>query len=434
MSTATTARRDRRHGPAPTPGALHLRSRPGRIGGLRLHQLALVEVAAALVLIGAAAGRAALVPLAVVAAVLVAAAVLRRRGRPLPEWLACVMAMRRRQREAARDARESAVPGGGAAQTAAGGLDPALAPITECDPALRTYTFSGRRRERSVGMVGDGTFMTAVLLVQSRDEPLRTSRPMPLGLLYDALEVDDIRLASVQVVQHVQPAPAPHLPPQAVAAVSYGPLQAQYGTPAIRVTWVALKLDPELCPEAVLARGGGVGGAQRAVLRAADHLASRLAGAGFEASVLDEEELTSALATSAGVNPLATALAGRIGTGQRRTLERSRAWRCDDRWHTTYWVGRWPQGGGALPTARTVTALTAVPAMAGSFALTLSRGTGQTPALSAYVRITARDDRQLTSARRELEKVARRHKVGLVRLDREQLPGVLATLPLGGTS
>src|SRR5690242_17069304 len=219
MSTATTARRDRRHGPA--PAAVHLRSRPGRIGVLRLHQLALVEVAAALVLIGAAAGRAALVPLSVVAAVLVAAAVLRRRGRPLPEWLASVMAMRRRQREAARNAGR---PGDGAAGGAASGLlDPALAPIAECDPALRTYTFSGRRRERSVGMVGDGTFLTAVLLVQSRDEPLRTARPMPLGLLYDALEVDDISLASVQVVQHVQPAPAPHLPPQAVAAVSYGP-------------------------------------------------------------------------------------------------------------------------------------------------------------------------------------------------------------------
>ncbi|WP_329174112.1 type VII secretion protein EccE [Streptomyces sp. NBC_01477] len=433
MTTASTARRDRRQGPA--PAALHLSSRPGRIGVLRLHQLALVEVAAALVLIGAAAGRAVLVPCSVVAAVLVAAAVVRRRGRPLPEWLTSVMAMRRRQREAAREAaREPGTPGGAAIAAASGLIDPALAPITECDPALRTYTFSGRRRDRSVGMVGDGTFLTAVLLVQSRDEPLRTARPMPLGLLYDALEIDDIALASVQVVQHVQPAPAPHLPPQAVAAVSYGPLQAQYGTPAIRVTWVALKLDPELCPEAVLARGGGLGGAQRAVLRAADHVASRLAGAGFEASVLDEEELTAALATSAGVNPLATALAGRIGTGQRRTLERSRAWRCDDRWHTTYWVGRWPQGGGALPTARTVTALTAVPAMAGSFALTLSRGTGRSPALSAYVRITARDDRQLTSARRELERVARQHKVGLVRLDREQLPGVLATLPLGGTS
>lgn len=429
MSTATTARRDRRHGPA--PAAVHLRSRPGRIGAVRLHQLALVEVAAALVLIGAAVGRATLVPLSVVAVVLVAAAVLRRRGRPLPEWLASVLAMRRRQRAAAEAGRSA---GGTAGSAAAGLLDPALAPIAECEPALRTYTFSGRRRERSVGMVGDGTFLTAVLLVQSRDEPLRTARPMPLGLLYDALEVDDIRLASAQVVQHVQPAPAPHLPPQAVAAVSYGPLQAQYGTPAIRVTWVALKLDPELCPEAVMARGGGLGGAQRAVLRAADHLASRLAGAGFEASVLDEEELTAALATSAGVNPLATALAGRIGTGQRRTQERSRAWRCDDRWHTTYWVGRWPQGGGAMPTARTVTALTAIPAMAGSFALTLARGTGQTPALSAYVRITARDDRQLTVARRELEKVARRHKVGLMRLDREQLPGVLATLPLGGTS
>jgi hypothetical protein len=32
-----------------------------------------------------------------------------------------------------------------------------------------------------------------------------------------------------------------------------------------------------------------------------------------------------------------------------------------------------------------------------------------------------------------LEQAARSAKVGLQRLDREQLPGVLATLPLGGT-
>ncbi|NUS10625.1 MAG: type VII secretion protein EccE, partial [Streptomyces sp.] len=113
MSITTTARQDGRQGPV--PAAVRLRSRLGpRAGGLRLHQLVLVEVAAALVLVGAAAGRGALVPFAVVAVVLVAGAVLRREGRPLPEWLAGGMALRRRQRDAARRATRHAGAGGAA--------------------------------------------------------------------------------------------------------------------------------------------------------------------------------------------------------------------------------------------------------------------------------------------------------------------------------
>lgn len=319
MSSATTA-------------VMSVHPKPGRIGGVRLHQVVLMEVAGALMLIAWVTNKVLLVPMGVVAAGMVLLAVVRRRGRPVMEWLNAIMALRGRLRAARRP-------------LSAEGVDPALAPVVECETALRTYTYTDRQRERGIGMVGDGTFLTTLLLVQPRDEPLRMARdarPLELGLLYDALEVDDIRLESVQVVQHTQPAPGPHVPEQAAAARSYAPLQAQVGTPATRLTWIALKLDPELCPEAVRARGGGVGGAQRALLRATDQLASRLAGAGFDASVLTEAQVTSALATSAGVNPQASTQAMRADVPSRRTTESTRAWRCDDRWHTTYWVGRWP--------------------------------------------------------------------------------------------
>ncbi|WP_260255720.1 type VII secretion protein EccE [Streptomyces sp. 840.1] len=411
MSSATTA-------------VMSVHPKPGRIGGVRLHQVVLMEVAGALMLIAWVTNRVMLVPMGLVAAVLVLLAVVRRRGRPVVEWLNAVMALRGRLRAARQP-------------WSADGLDPALAPVVECDAALRTYTYTDRQRERSIGMVGDGTFLTALLLVQPRDEPLRSARdarPLELGLLHDALEVDDIRLESVQVVQHTQPAPGPHLPEQAAAARSYAPLQAQAGTPAIRLTWIALKLAPELCPEAVRARGGGIGGAQRALLRATDQLASRLTGAGFDASVMTEAQVTSALATSAGVSPQASALAVRADAPLRRTTESTRAWRCDDRWHTTYWVGRWPHlGAGAAPTAQLVALLTSMPALASTFSLAVSRGTGGAPAVSGHVRLTARGSNELVSVRRQLERAARGVKVSLVRLDREQLPGVLATLPLGGT-
>ncbi|MFF7373515.1 type VII secretion protein EccE [Streptomyces tricolor] len=411
-------------GPERQQVTLGLRQRPGQAGSFRLQRLVLVELAAALLLVGWAVGMAALVPAAVVALVLILLAFVRRRGRSLPEWLATARELRARQKRAA----STPIPPG---------TEPGLVPAVECEPALRTYSYGARDR-RPVGIVGDGTFVTAVLQVEADATALRAERsrqPLPLRLVRDALEVDGIRLESAQIVLHTQPAPALHLPQQSVAVANYLPLQEQTGAPAVRITWIALKLDPELCTEAVAARGGGLTGAQKCVVRAADHLASRLTGAGFRARVLDEEEVVAALATSACANPLVTAEAGRSETRERRTEESGRSWRCDNRRHTTYWIRRWPQLGGgrdeSLP--QFIARVTAVPALATTFSLTLAHGERQEVSLCGHLRVTGRSDDELVAARRALEAAARQSGAGLSRLDREQLPGMLATLPLGGT-
>ncbi|WP_432063293.1 type VII secretion protein EccE [Streptomyces sp. S1] len=406
--------------------APRLQARPGHFGSFRLQQLVLVEVAAALLLVAWVVEPMLLVPAGMVSVVLVLLAVVRRHRRSLPEWLGTFLALRARTRRAS-------------SFTVPEGTEPGFAPIMECDPALRTHTYSDRDR-RPVGMVGDGTFLTAVLRVESDGtalRPDRSARPLPVGIVRDVLSVDGVRLESAQIVQHTQPAPAPHLPAQSMAARNYGPLQAQTGSPAVRITWIALKLDPELCPEAVAARGGGMTGAQKCVVRAADQLASRLAGAGFRASVLTEQELTSALATSSCASPMAIAQAGRGRAQERRTQETARTWRVDDRRHTTYWVGRWPQlggrnGGAGASMPQLVALLTSLPALATTFSLTLSGGDRQEVTVTGHVRITGRSDEELVTARHELERAARGVRTGLVRLDREQVPGVLATLPLGG--
>ncbi|MEV5784905.1 type VII secretion protein EccE [Streptomyces sp. NPDC052287] len=414
---------DRSGQPGPRTGALHLKVRAGQSGSFRLQRVVLLEIAAAALLVGWVVSPFALVPAAVLAVVLVLLALVRRRGRSLPEWLATARALGVRRRRAAGTPIQP-------------GTEPGLAPAVECDPSLRTSVYSARDR-RPVGVIGDGTFLTAVLQVESDATALRAERshqPLPLGLVRDALEVDGIRLESAQIVLHTQPAPALHLPRQSVAVSNYAPLQEQTGAPAVRITWIALKLDPELCPEAVAARGGGLVGAQKCVVRAADHLASRLTGAGFRTTLLNEEELIAAVATSACANPLVTAEAGRMDLPARRTEESSRSWRCDNRRHTTYWVRRWPQlggsGGPSLP--QLVALLTAVPALATTFSLTLRRGQRQDVSLCGHLRVTGRGDDELVAARRSLEDAARRAGTGLTRLDREQLPGVLATLPLGG--
>ncbi|GAA2455807.1 type VII secretion protein EccE [Streptomyces glaucus] len=407
----------------PARRPLQLRPRPGQGGSFRLQRLVLLELAVAVLLVGWVIDPVALAPAAVVAVVLLLLAFVRRRGRALPEWLVTARELRVRQKRAA-------------AFEIPPGTDPGLVPALECDPALRTYSYGARDR-RPVGIVGDGTFVTAVVHVEADATALRAERsrqPLPLGLVRDALEVDGIRLESAQVVLHTQPAPALHLPQQSVAVANYAPLQEQTGAPAVRITWIALKLDPQLCPEAVAARGGGLLGAQKCVVRAADHLASRLTGAGFRATVLNEEELIAALATSACANPLVTAEAGRTETRERRTQESGRSWRCDNRRHTTYWIRRWPElGGEAGPSLPQLVALvTAVPALATTFSLTLARGEGQDVSLCGHLRVAGRSDDELVAARRAVEDAARRAGAGLTRLDREQLPGMLATLPLGG--
>ncbi|MEU0007370.1 type VII secretion protein EccE [Streptomyces sp. NPDC006314] len=409
-------------GTAQQPVTLGLRSRPGQAGSFRLQRLVLVELAAAVLLVGWVLGMVVLVPAAVVAVTLVLLAFVRRRGRSLPEWLATARELRARQKRA----ENTPIPPG---------TEPGLVPAVECEPALRTHSYGSRDR-RLVGIVGDGTFVTAVLQVEADATALRAERsrqPLPLALVRDALEVDGIRLESAQVVLHTQPAPALHLPQQSVAVANYLPLQELTGAPAVRITWIALKLDPELCAEAVDARGGGLLGAQKCVVRAADHLASRLTGAGFRARVLDEEELIAALATSACANPLVTAEAGRSEARERRTEESGRSWRCDNRRHTTYWVRRWPQlGGGGESLPQFVAQVTAIPALATTFSLTLARGERQEVSLCGHLRVTGRSDDELVAARRALEGAARQAGAGLARLDREQLPGMLATLPLGG--
>ena len=201
------------------PVAPRLRQQAGTIGGVRVQQLAIIELAAALVLVGWSIHPAALTAAIVIAAILVIFALGGRRRIPLPEWITTVRAMKRRGKEST------------SALAATQGVDPAIAPVVECEPALRTYEFTTESDQRAIGFVGDGTFLTALVQVEPVTSRCARSAAATAAarVLHDALDIDDIPLESVQFVQHTQPAPAPHLPEQAVAAVSYGPLQAQSG-------------------------------------------------------------------------------------------------------------------------------------------------------------------------------------------------------------
>ena len=414
-----------------------LRPRPGLLGPLRLPQLVLVEAAAALVVIGLATNRLVLAPCGVLAVLLVLLALVRRNGLSVAELLRARSALKARQRHSATTLPDPAT-------------DPAMAPALECEPALRTVLhaveFEGgaaanaRRDRREIGMIGDGTFLSAVIQVEAPDGPLRPTRGtlgLTLDLLAEGLQVDDVTVDSIQVVQYSQTAPAPHLPEQALAARGYRELPFGATTPGLRLTWVAVRLDPELCRSAVAARGGGETGARKALQRATDQLASRMVGAGLRATVLDPAGLVAAVSTATCGNPLRTGGPGGGGERSRRTAETARSWRCDDRWNTTYWVGNWPRlaagGHGGIASGELVNLLTGTPALGSTFSLTVRQASAGAVAVTGQVRVTARGESELSQVARQLETRAKSAGVGLVRLYHEQVPGVLATLPLGGT-
>lgn len=399
----------RRGGPVRADAAVH--PRPGRVGPVLVVRIVLLEAAVALVgapllgkhMVWAVAG-------APFAALCVFGALAGSKGR----WYGQSSLVRGEFRD--RRSRNEAGAGGEAA----------IAPLRETFPALRTASVSTRNGE-PVGMIGDGTFLTAVVRVAARNEPLRaprTEHPLPLGVVAGVLSDERLSASCVQIVTHTQPAPAPHLPPHALAFRSYQSVTED--VPAQRTTWVAVRLDPQQASGAIEARGGGAIGAQRTLLTAVQRVASDIEGAGFDASLLSEPELITALGTACSVGA-----APRAAGAVRRTDESRRVWRCDDRFHTSYWVDKLPKLG-ADTTPNLVAALTSVPTVATALSVTATRGTGGAVGFSVHVRVVARSEAQLGEAAKGLEQRAAKAGAGLSRLDGEQLPGLIATIPLGG--
>ena len=389
--------------------------RPGRLGPVLLIRLIFLEAALALVLAPILTGKtmwlAGTAPFAVLS-------VIGMLGGSKGRWLGQASQVRGEYRER-REVR-AGLPGGEAA----------LAPLRETYPGLRTSTLSSRNGE-PVGMIGDGTFLTAVIRVAARHEPLRDARrtsPLPLGVVTSVLNDPQLSASCVQIVTHTQPAPNQQLPPHALAVRSYQMLAGD--VPAQRTIWVAVRMDPQECAMAIEARGGGVLGAQRSLLTLAQRVASEIEGAGFESMLLSEPELISALGIACVVNPMVGTAPGTTQTA-RRTAESKRTWRCDDRWHTSYWVDRLPPLAGDT-TPDLVAGLTGLPTLSTTLAVTATRGIGEAIGFSVHVRTSARSEAQLTEAAKALEQRADKLGASLSRLDGEQLPGLIATIPLGG--
>ncbi|MFD2466799.1 type VII secretion protein EccE [Amycolatopsis silviterrae] len=272
----------------------------------------------------------------------------------------------------------------------------------------------------------DGTW-TAVLLVEPMPAMISQAGgapSLPLSALAPCLEDRGVLLDSIQMIWHSYPGSAA-MPADAPALSSYlevlGPLPAA----ARRTTWIAVRLDPRRCPEAIRERGGGVVGAHRAMIGALSRVRNALESQGVPTRPLDPDELLRASISAAELTAVA-------GSNEKVSLQES--------WtgvtaagigHSSYAITGWPKGkiSGSLNGLTSVRALSATVAMA----ISPSADEGRI-GLRGVVRLSARNPRELDAADQRLQSIAERLDVDLTPLKGMQVSAFSATLPIGGTA
>lgn len=393
---------------ATKPAAAQLRRSRGQIFGLGVTQLVVCELALAACL--AAIDKALLLIVAPMALASVALVLGRRNGR----WLVDNWRMRRDFKVRAEPPRPEQIG------------DPRLAVLRELQPALG-LTEATDRTGAQVGIFGDGRCWSALLAVEAAESgrgAVGGSTPLPLHVVADALRTRDVHMAAVQILTHTIPAPAAELSEDSPCVRSYRSL-SPHVIPARRFTWVVLRLDPLRCPEAVVARGGGAVGAHRALLGTMSRLVTALDVAGVPARPVAADEALNVLTLTAGISP------GRYSELPRRTREFWDSWAADDTVQACFWVRRWPRPAHA----QDVGLLARLGDVRGAFTTVSLTMTGQEERgvhFRAVVRVAGTSREELAHIVTELHGAAADAR--LTRLDGEQLPAVLETLPLGGNA
>jgi ESX secretion system protein EccE len=116
---------------------------------------------------------------------------------------------------------------------------------------------------------------------------------------------------------------------------------------------------------------------------------------------------------------------------ERRTSESWRGWTCDGVAHVAGWVRSWPRTG--IPALSNLLAgMSGLPVLSATASLSFTWAPDNAVRCSSFVRVCADNPKVARTAFRQLARSSGRSRVSLTRLDGEQFPGVLATIPLGG--
>lgn len=398
------------------------------LGSLPVANIVVVEVGLAIGLIITLVNHL-LWPVAVgVAAVALLSAVLRRRGRWFTQWFGLVLEYQTRGHT-----RVSTPPEAADGDEPAAGAEDVIGPENTRVSLLRlpvedlVVARSQDHDRNPVGMAWHDGKWTAVLMVEPTPSLLTgvgTAPNLPLGALAPCLEDRGVVLDQIQVIWHCYPGSA-ELPPDSPALNSYlevlGPLPAA----ARRTTWVAVRLDPKQCPKAVGERGGGIVGAQRALIGALSRVRNALESENVRNRPLSPDELLQAGIASAELQSL---------LGAQEPVELKERWskvRAGGVSHSTYAITGWP----SRMDSHGLNSLTGVRALSSSISLAIApSGEDGDVGLRGLVRVSARTADELAAADRRLRSIS--HEVGLTLtpLRGLQLAGFTATLPLGGSA
>ncbi|MEJ2888236.1 type VII secretion protein EccE [Actinomycetospora aeridis] len=337
---------------------------------------------------------------------------LRVRRRWLVQWIGLALRFRVRVRE--RDAEPGA---------------------DDVDPRLRTLRLLtgdltvARTRDhdgREVGLLGHGGGWSAVLALDPAGTDVGAAlvpgdaeagaASFPLAALAGCLADRGVVLDAVSAVWHCRPV-ADDTP----AGEAYREVLGSLPALARREAWLVVRLDPARCPDAVAERGGGVIGAQRAVVGALARIGRVLADHGTPVRPLAADEVLDAAVEAADAED---------GVDTGRLVEHWRAVVVGEVGHAAYAVTSWPTGGAP----ERLTGLTALPARTCTLALTLepdARSGRDAVGLRGTVRLTADTPDALEEYGSEL--VARGHALGVAldALDGQHAAGLASTLPLG---
>lgn len=294
----------------------------------------------------------------------------------------------------------------------------ALVPLVQWVPRLAiTQTRSVRGGE--IGVVADDDAWVGILALAS-DDALIVDRGagIDLSTLGELTRQDDVVFAGIQVLTMTVPGPTEAmLAPGSLATTAYLETAGsnQPVPPAVRRTWLALRLDPRLCLEAVDRRGSGQAGVM-ATLRFGLHRAqAQLKRQGVVARPLDPVGIADVLA-------LTTSAWDDDGQPP------SESWK---QWHSGSLVheSREIRSFGKEPARNyqlLLDSLAQAPSMMVLTSFTVSPGE---PPRGAVRQIMPTQD-LATAADEELVGEAG-HFISLGPLGGIQVPGLLATLPLG---
>jgi len=307
-----------------------------------------------------------------------------------------------------------------------GSGDPRVALLTALIPDLTVAPGADRQRE-PVGFAWRQGTWTAVLEVDATSSmiaPIGDAASLPLGALASCLEDRGVVLDAIQVIWHCYPGNAA-LPSSSPALRSYLEVLGSLPAAARRTTWIAVRLDPRRCPDAVAERGGDVTGCHRALIAALSRVRATLESKGVAARPLDTDQLLRAGICAAELS----GITGAAGSAQPVTV--SEGWTTVTAagvGHTSYAITSW----GATGAASNLTALIGVRALSTTVALVISPGEGGSEVgLRGLVRVSARNPAELEAADGQLRAVSKQLGVGLRPLDGQQAAGLAATLPLG---